>query len=154
MQDHHKISLLIGAGAVGVLIYLLMHRASAASNGSLVPDAAVAQSPNYPQNPVPQGNGSLTEIGGSPVNMTYNYGEPLPTLALGDNTGGECGCDTYCETAGQKVTVQTVPANVLKDAHENFASFQSKAQPPRINFSQVPSGASLVQANAVGGQLG
>lgn len=154
MQDHHKISLLVGVGAVAVLIYLLMHRASATgSNGSAIPDESVEQAPAYPQNPVPSAASDI-EIGGSPVNLTYNYGEPLPTLALGGNTAGECGCDTYCETAGQKVTVQNVPPDVFAAAQDNYTGFQAKQKAPVVTFTQPIGGAALVQPSSVGGRLG
>lgn len=152
MQDHHKISLIVGAGAVAVLIYLLMQKSSAASNGSMIPDDAVAQPPVYPQNPVPQNDGGIS-IGGSPVNMVYNYNNPLPTLSVGGNTPGECGCDTNCETAGQKVTVQNVPTEVLQSAHDNLASYQAKIPPPKVSFTSVPGGAATVQPSSVGGTL-
>ena len=155
MKDHHKISLLLGAGAVAVLIYLLMQKkAAVASNGSQIPNDAVAQPEVYPQNPVPQGtsDGGAINIGGSPITMTYNYGEPLPTLALGGNTAGECGCDTYCDTAGQKVTVQTVPPEVLASANSNYESFAAKVPQPRVTF--VESGAALVQPSSVGQATG
>lgn len=149
MMDHHKISILMGVGAAGVLLYLLLHREpQVASGGSSIPDGAVAGPQSYPQNPTPIDTGSI-DIGGSPVNLTYNYGEPLPTMSVGDNTGGACGCDAYCEPAGQKTTVQNVPPEVLRSAADNFAGYTSKIAPQRVSFSQVPSGAALVQPSSV-----
>jgi hypothetical protein len=144
MHDHHKISLLVGAGAVAVLIYLLMQKAAAGgSNGSAVPDEAVQQPSTYPQNPAPI---QLGNVDVSPVNINYN-GLP-PTLAVGDNTGGECGCDAYCDSAGQKVTVQTVPKNVLDSAQANYADYKSNVVSPKITLQQ--NGASFVQPSSVG----
>lgn len=154
MQDHHKISIIVGAGAVGLLIYLLLHKSTAvASPGSMVPDEAVSLPPVYPQNPLPPVTDGIN-IGGSPVNLTYNYANPLPTMAIGDNTGGECGCDAYCDTAGQKMTVQTVPQNVLDAAVANLNSYTSKIAKPRLVLQQSnpPGGAALVQPSSVGGQ--
>jgi hypothetical protein len=142
MKDHHKIVALLGVGAVIVLI-LMLRRQGTASNGSLVADEAVQQPPSYPNaQPIQMGD---IEVGGSPVNLTYNYGQPLPTLSIGDNTGGQCGCDESCEQAGQKVTVQNVNPTVLKNAQENFSGFISKTgglrtaggNPPQMSAEEL-----------------
>jgi hypothetical protein len=152
LTDHNKISILMGLGALVLLVLLLRQKASGGSNGSSIPDEVVEAQPTYPQNPVPIDQSTI-EVGGSPINLTYNYGAPLPTLSVGDNTGGECGCDTFCDAAGQKVTVQKVPADVLKTSAANFSSYQSKLKPTRVSFSQTPSGAMLAPM-AGGGSLG
>jgi hypothetical protein len=128
MTDDQKMMLLLGVGGAVALYFIVRHggNVSTASHGSMVPDA-VAQTvpgPAYPNtNPIQLGN---IEVGGSPVNLTYNYAPPIPTLAVGSNTGGECGCDDGCEAAGQKVGVQTIAPVMLQNAVTNYQHFQNR----------------------------
>jgi hypothetical protein len=129
VTDQHKILAVLGVGAVAVLIYLMTRKATA-SNGSLVADAVIAGQPTYPNtSPIKMGD---IEVGGSPINLTYNTLEggtvpAAPIVATKSNTGGCGGCDDSCEVAGQKVSQQKISPTAYQNALDNFSGWAGHA---------------------------
>lgn len=153
MKEHYAHIALLGAGAIALLWYLVKSGAasSTASNGSAIPDAAVAPAPGYP-NSTPIQMGDIT-IGGSPTNLTYNTFEagsnPYSTenaVELGASadsagSGGACCTDPCSPLPGQPVTKQKVPAAVYGAALENFSTFSVKTGGVAPVGGAVPLGA-------------
>lgn len=145
IKDHHQVAMLLGAGAVALLVYLYKFSPRAAAVGPAQPEntAAVVSSsaPQYPnaQPLAPVDMGGASGSGGDsppPSNLSYNQpsqgGGQIPTVSvLPLPATGSCGCQDSCIAAGQVVSVNRIPAPIYQAAATNLASFQTKVAPPR-----------------------
>lgn len=123
MKEHTGILILLGLAAAAVIIYLMRQSPAAPA----VTDNSSA-APAYPNSaPIQMGN---IEIGGSPLNLTYNYPPQIPTVEVKpDESLQGCECShgqNYCESPGVAVTIQKVPEKILKGAIDNFQAYQAK----------------------------
>ena len=144
LKQEHLVVGLIGLGAVAVIVFLVYEGRQQSGGGAVaevpvpVPGPGAAQSPAYPNAPTPIN----FEVGGSPVNLTYNTfpadfsptGTQVRPLDSACGNGGCDGCGTGCDSCTQTqqpVTVQSVPPSVLAGAADNFSTFVAKAAPVR-----------------------
>jgi len=133
MKQNHLIFGLIGIGAVALLIYLMKQSGGSSSVTAAAPASAVAPAqntgPSYPNaNPIQMGD---FEVGGSPINLTYNTGPQLPKVKVAKANGNGCGsgcggCDKDCTLATALQTIQSIPEPVLQQAQDNLNSYTSK----------------------------
>jgi hypothetical protein len=130
LKTEHYVFGLIGIASAIVLYYLWQESNTGGQPATATGDAIPApQGPTYPNaQPIQLGNVTIND-GTAPPEQLYNMpldGVQLPTIAVG-TPNSECGCqDDDCDTAGQPVTVQTIPAGVMQAGADNLASFQSK----------------------------
>lgn len=151
MKDKYTHFALIGLGAVIVLWILIKQMQAQKTAGPAIVESAPGAAPAYP-NSQPLKMGDI-EIGGSPINITYNTGtggfDPDSRVELqpGANSatpGGSCSCedDPCAQIPGTPVTVQKVPAKVYQVAVDNFSGFVSKAALPAHNSPMAGGGSS------------
>jgi hypothetical protein len=145
MKEKYHVIALLGIGGLAVLWYLSRQTPSPASNGSQIADDNVAQAPSYPN--VQPIQPSDFNVGGSPLELTYNTNGPLlPSVNVGDSGGlgidNGCGCvDSECE-AGDLTTVNNIPPAVFQSATANLNSWSLKTtaspsySPPMANVDE------------------
>lgn len=131
---------LIGVGALVLLAYLLRNSSGqAAATGS---DNAGAASGDYPNGqPIPA---STFVVGGSPSNITYNQGPPIPDVALRVPDVGGCDCDP-CGAALSLQTVQSVAPDVYKSSVANLQSYKAKVVSKVVSIR--PTDAEIIAAD-------
>lgn len=122
-KEHYAILVLLGVGAIILLLHL-QRRTIAVAAGS---EAPPAPGPEYPNSePIKLGN---VEVGASPTYLTINTvpgGDLLPQTKVVPALGGDCACTQDPCDAFLLRSTQQVPESVLKSAQENFLAFESK----------------------------
>jgi hypothetical protein len=146
VKQEHIVAGLIGLGAIAVLVYLYYENSNStpAAAAAPVPSPGAATAPAYP-NSQPSLN---FEVGGSPINLTYNTfppdfsaeGTQVAPLSSACGNGGCDGCGSDCDSCTQTqtpVTVQTVPPQVMQTAQSELNAYAAKQGGSRATFSQA-----------------
>lgn len=128
-------SILAGLLLVGAIVWYFFHRSNLGQSGAVVSTTASPQvatdlsGGGYP-NSQPINMGGIT-VGGSPLNLTYNYPapkEPSVTTSVATNKCEGCGkknsCADYKGTIPQ--TNLTVSASSLQSLSDNYDGFLLK----------------------------
>lgn len=120
MKNNLHIFGLLGVGAIALLIYLMLRNHGGSTAVQAVPTASA--NGNYPNSqPINMGN---IEVGGSPLNITYNQ-QPIPPDVNIGTAAESCGADC-CSDVQTLTSVQNVTPALLESSKTNLLSFVKK----------------------------
>ena len=128
--------ILAGLLLIGAIVWYFFHHSNLGQSGGAVvsttasPQIATDLSGGGYPNSQPIKMGDIT-IGGSPLNLTYNYPAPQTPAVTTATTGNKCdGCGKKNSCSDYKGTTPTtnlsVSANSLQSLHDNYQGLIQK----------------------------